>query len=85
MYVYEIENVKVLHTSEPLTNRGVLPSTLLQDILNSSHHLLNVLLQIANKLGLSNKKKSHVRLTTSYVTMVTKSILARGTVLDTKF
>jgi hypothetical protein len=43
--------------SEPLTNRGVLLSTLLQDILNTSHHLLNVLLQIANKLGLPGKKK----------------------------
>jgi hypothetical protein len=43
--------------SESLTNRGVLPSTLLQDILHPPHHLLNVLLQIANKLGLSNKKK----------------------------
>jgi hypothetical protein len=32
-------------------------SALLQDILHPSHHLLNVLLQIANKLGLSNKKK----------------------------
>jgi hypothetical protein len=42
--------------SEPLTNRGVLLSTLLQDILHPSHHLLNVLLQIANKLDLSNKK-----------------------------
>jgi hypothetical protein len=42
--------------SEALTNRGVLLSTLLQDILHLSHHLLNVLLQIANKLGLSNKK-----------------------------
>jgi hypothetical protein len=31
-------------------------STLLQDILHPSHHLLNVLLQVANKLGLSNKK-----------------------------
>jgi hypothetical protein len=41
------------HTvSEPLTNRGVLLSTLLQDILNPSHHLLNVFLQIANKLGI---------------------------------
>jgi hypothetical protein len=28
-------------------------STLPQDILHPSHHLLNVLLQIANKLGLS--------------------------------
>jgi hypothetical protein len=28
-----------------------------QDIFHPSHHLLNVLLQIANKLGLSNKKK----------------------------
>jgi hypothetical protein len=28
------------------------PSTLLQDNLNPFHHLLNVLLQIANKLGL---------------------------------
>jgi hypothetical protein len=27
-------------------------------ILHLSHHLLNVLLQIANKLGLSNKKKT---------------------------
>jgi hypothetical protein len=35
----------------------VLLSTLLQDILHPSHHLLNVLIQIANKLGLSNKKK----------------------------
>jgi hypothetical protein len=43
--------------SEPLTNRGVLLSTLLQDILHPSHNLLNVLLHIANKLGLSNKKK----------------------------
>jgi hypothetical protein len=42
--------------SEPLTNIGVLLSTLLQDILHPSHHLLNVLLQIANKLGLPNKK-----------------------------
>jgi hypothetical protein len=32
-------------------------STLLQDSLHPSHHLLNVLLQTANKLGLSNKKK----------------------------
>jgi hypothetical protein len=45
------------HTvSEPLTYREVLLSTLLQDILNTSHHLLNVLLQIANKL-VQNKKK----------------------------
>jgi hypothetical protein len=35
----------------------VLLSTLLQDILHPSNHLLNVLLQIANKLGLSYKKK----------------------------
>jgi hypothetical protein len=34
----------------------MLLSTLLQDILHPSHHLLNVLIQIANKLGLSNKK-----------------------------
>jgi hypothetical protein len=34
--------------SEPLTYRGVLLSTLLQVILNTSHHLLNVLLQTAN-------------------------------------
>jgi hypothetical protein len=39
-----------------LTNRAVLLSTLLQDILHPSRHLLNVLLQIANKFGLSNKK-----------------------------
>jgi hypothetical protein len=45
--------------SEPLTNRGVLLSTLLQDILYLSHHLLNVLLQIANKMGLSNKNKTY--------------------------
>jgi hypothetical protein len=32
-------------------------SILLHAILHPSHHLLNVLLQIANKLGLSNKKK----------------------------
>jgi hypothetical protein len=38
----------------------MLLSTLLQDILHPSHHLLNVLLQIANKLGLSNKKKVDV-------------------------
>jgi hypothetical protein len=37
---------------KPLSNRGALLSTHLQDILNPSHHLLNVLLQIANKLGL---------------------------------
>jgi hypothetical protein len=33
-------------------------STLLQDILHPSHRLLNVLLQIANKLGLSNNNKN---------------------------
>jgi hypothetical protein len=43
---------------EPLTNRGVLLNTLLQDILNPSHHLPNVFLQIANKLGI--KKNMHV-------------------------
>jgi hypothetical protein len=42
--------------SEPSTYRGVLLSTLLQAILNTSHHLLNVLLQFANKLGLIIKK-----------------------------
>jgi hypothetical protein len=42
--------------SKPLTNRGVQLSTLLHAILNPFHHLLNVLLQIANKLGLSNKQ-----------------------------
>jgi hypothetical protein len=47
--------------SEPLTNRGVLLSTLLQDILHFSHQLLNVLLQLANKLGLSNRKKKKFR------------------------
>jgi hypothetical protein len=36
----------------------VLLSTLLHAILHPSHHLPNVLLQIANKLGLSNKKKT---------------------------
>jgi hypothetical protein len=45
-----------LKTFRTPTNRGVLLSTLLQDIIHPSHHLLNVLLQIANKLGLSNKK-----------------------------
>jgi hypothetical protein len=35
----------------------VLLSTLLQDILHPSHHLLNVLLQIANKLGLRKKQR----------------------------
>jgi hypothetical protein len=35
----------------------VLLSTLLHAILRPSHHLLNVLLQITNKLGLSKKKK----------------------------
>jgi hypothetical protein len=35
-----------------LTTRGVLLNTLLQDILNPSHHLLNVFLQIANKVGI---------------------------------
>jgi hypothetical protein len=35
----------------------VLLSTLLHAIFHPSHHLLNVLLQIANKLGLSNEKK----------------------------
>jgi hypothetical protein len=39
-----------------ITNRGVLLSTLLHAILHPSHHLLNVLLQIANKLGHSKKK-----------------------------
>jgi hypothetical protein len=34
----------------------VLLSTLLHAILHPSHHLLYVLLQIANKLGLSKKK-----------------------------
>jgi hypothetical protein len=41
--------------SEPLTYRAVLLSTLLQDILNTSHHLLNVLLQLENILGLQKK------------------------------
>jgi hypothetical protein len=36
-----------------LTIRGVLLSTLPHAILHPSHHLLNVLLQIANKLGFS--------------------------------
>jgi hypothetical protein len=40
-----------------LINGGVLLSILLHAILHPSHHLMNVLLQIANKLGLSNKKK----------------------------
>jgi hypothetical protein len=34
----------------------VVLSTLLQHIFHPSHHLLNALLHIANKLGLSNKK-----------------------------
>jgi hypothetical protein len=51
-----VHTVNTPPVSEPLTNRGVLLSTLLQDILHPSHHLLTVFLQIANKLGLSNKK-----------------------------
>jgi hypothetical protein len=35
--------------------------TLLQAILNPSHHLLNVLLQLANKLGLKNNSPSIFR------------------------
>jgi uncharacterized membrane protein YcaP (DUF421 family) len=35
----------------------LLSSTLLQDILHPSNKSLNVLLQTANKLGLSNNKK----------------------------
>jgi hypothetical protein len=38
----------------------VLLSTLLDAILHPSHHLLNVLLQIATKLGLSNKKNNNL-------------------------
>jgi hypothetical protein len=49
--------------SEPLTNRGVLLSTLLHAIIHPSHHLLNVLLQTANKLGLPNKKNIHYEYT----------------------
>jgi hypothetical protein len=37
---------------------GVLLSTHLQAILNTSHHLLNVLLQLANKSGLNNTRKN---------------------------
>jgi hypothetical protein len=40
---------------QPNTYRGLLLSTLLQVILSTSHHLLNVLLQLANKLGLKKK------------------------------
>jgi hypothetical protein len=36
----------------------VVLSNLLQDILHLSYHLLNVLLQVANKFCLANKKKS---------------------------
>jgi hypothetical protein len=36
------------YSVEPLTNRGVLLSIPLQDVLHPSHSLLNVLLQIAN-------------------------------------
>jgi hypothetical protein len=39
----------------------VLLSTFLHAILHPSHHLLNVLLQTANKLGLSKKKKKVTR------------------------
>jgi hypothetical protein len=42
---------------QPLTNRGVLLSTLLQDISHITNQLLNVLLQIANKLGLKKNPK----------------------------
>jgi hypothetical protein len=43
------------------TYRGVLMITLIQAILNPSHHLLNVLLQLANKLGPKKKKKKPKR------------------------
>jgi hypothetical protein len=53
--------------SEPNTYRGVLLSTLLQVILNTSHHILNVILQLANKLGLKKKfftKPNHIHFPT---------------------
>jgi hypothetical protein len=54
--------------SKPLLT-GVLLSTLLHAFLHPSHHLLNVLLQIANKLGLSKKKviwRNHHSVVISY-------------------
>jgi hypothetical protein len=49
-------NELIASLTEPQIQRRVLLSTLLQDILHPSHYLLNVLLQIANKLCLSKKK-----------------------------
>jgi hypothetical protein len=67
--------------SKPLINRGVLLSTLLQDILHPSHHLLNVLLQITNKLGLSNKKKTSVQ----FISPQSDSLSCRWSLLEKFF
>jgi hypothetical protein len=62
----------------------VLLSALLHAILHPSHHLLNVLLQIANKLGLSkkkqqkNKKKMWEIPTLGYKTMI-QGVIAKNT------
>jgi hypothetical protein len=42
---------------EPITNRGELMISLLQAILPPPYHLINLLLNIANKLGYQKKKK----------------------------
>jgi hypothetical protein len=59
-------STNLVHSSMPPANRGVLLSTFLHGILHPSHHLLNVLLQIAHKLGLSNKKKKNIKMTTHH-------------------
>jgi hypothetical protein len=74
-----------------LTNSGVLLSTLLQDILHPSHHLLNVLLQSANKMDLSNKKKKPLLVTEQFLHVHPKSTSFSsetknmGTEKDTKY
>jgi ribosomal protein L32E len=45
---------------EPIGYRGVLLSTLLHATVYVTHNLLNVLVQIANKMGFKRKKKIDV-------------------------
>jgi hypothetical protein len=49
------------NVSEPNIYRGALLSTPLQAILNPSHHLLNVLLQLANKLGFQTETQHNMK------------------------
>jgi hypothetical protein len=49
----------------------VLLSILLQDILNPSHHLLNVFLQIANKLGIKKMQQLGKRVSAAIDTHAT--------------